>query len=104
MIRTSTFGRYRPALVFAYVDSAHAARCGRYFRRLGWEVHLVNCASEAVRLAGAIGARVLVMDSRFADDAGRLTLDLGCKIVVSRLDPPEVLADAIRGRRLAEAV
>ncbi len=44
MVRLEKKEIYRPLLLLAYADSAHAAQCGRYFRRHGWEVHLVASA------------------------------------------------------------
>src|SRR5205807_8268820 len=64
---------YRPLMILAYVDSAHAAKCGRYFRRLGWEVHLVASAAEARRLAATVHPQVTVLDTELPDESGWLT-------------------------------
>ncbi len=64
---------HRPVMILAYADSAHAARCGRYFRRLGWEVHLVASAAEARKLAGNTNPRVIVLDTELPDESGWLT-------------------------------
>ncbi|MBI3411021.1 MAG: hypothetical protein HY040_22030 [Planctomycetes bacterium] len=57
-------------MVFAYVDSAHAAHCGRFFRRHGWEVHLVADGSQVHRLVECVGPSVLVVDTALIEDAG----------------------------------
>ncbi|HWY87073.1 MAG TPA: response regulator [Gemmataceae bacterium] len=123
---------YRPLLILAYVDSAHAAQCGRYFRRLGWEVHLVASAAEARRLSATGAARALVLDTELPDESGWLTCakitqedparkvillapdrlpetgerlaDVNAVALVTRHDPMEVLAEAVLGRQLAEAI
>ena len=123
---------HRPVMIFAYADSAHAAQCGRYFRRLGWEVHLVASAAEARRLAQKTNPRVMVLDTELPDESGWLacaklthedpsrrvvllapertpeSLENLAKIngaaLVTRQDHLEVLAETILGERLAEAV
>lgn len=62
-------GPYRPRMVFAYVDSVHAAQCGRFFRRQGWEVHLVADGSQVHRLVEYVGACIVVVDTELIKDA-----------------------------------
>ena len=123
---------FRPRMIFAYVDSEHAARCGRYFRRLGWEVHLVASAEEARRLAAASGVDVIVLDVDLPDESGWLTCakmtrenptlpiillapdrspetvrhlaDVNAAALISRHDTLDVLAGTILCHRLAETV
>ena len=64
---------YRPRLVLAYADSAHAVLCCRQLRRLGWEVHLTTSGAEARRLAQALAPKVVVLDAELADESGWLT-------------------------------
>ena len=122
----------RPLMIFAYADSAHAAQCGRYFRRLGWEVHLVASAAEARRLSQMTNPRVVVLDTDLPDESGWLTCakitleDSSRRVVllapdrtpetlqnlanvngvalVTRQDRIELLAETILGNHLAEAV
>jgi hypothetical protein len=63
MFRTHFTNGNRPRMVLTYTDSAHAARCGRYFRRLGWEVHLVASAAEARRLSSSLSPSVVVLNA-----------------------------------------
>jgi ActR/RegA family two-component response regulator len=53
---------YRPRMVIAYSDSAHAAQTARHFRRLGWEVHLANSETDAQRQAQLLAPAVVVVD------------------------------------------
>src|SRR5262245_4719698 len=53
----------RTRIVFAYVDSAHAVKCGRFFRRQGWEVHLVAGGSRLYQFLQTLSPSVLVIDS-----------------------------------------
>ena len=64
---------YRPRLVLAYADSAHAVLCCRQLRRLGWEVHLTASGAEARRLAQAMTPAVVVLDAALPDESGWLT-------------------------------
>jgi CheY-like chemotaxis protein len=64
---------FRPRLVLAYADSARAALSSRYFRRLGWEVHLVNSGPEARRLACALRPQAIVMETDLRGESGWLT-------------------------------
>jgi DNA-binding response OmpR family regulator len=132
MMRVEKNVSYRPLLILAYADSAHAARCGRYFRRLGWEVRLVASAAEARRLSSTWCARAVVLDTELPDESGWLTCakithgdpsrkvillapkrapetperlaDVSAAALVTRHDDMEALAAAVLGRQLAEAV
>ncbi len=64
---------YRPLLVLAYADSAHAAQCGRHFRRLGWEVRLVTTGAEARRLCSMCTPGAVILDIDLPDESGWLT-------------------------------
>jgi DNA-binding response OmpR family regulator len=72
-------GRYqtefggRPRLLLAYADAAYASECGRYFRRLGWEVQMVASGAEARELAGEYQPNVVVLDAQLLDESGWLT-------------------------------
>ena len=63
----------RPRLLLAYADPAYASECGRYFRRLGWEVQMVASGCEARQLAGDYRPDVVVLDAELADESGWLT-------------------------------
>ena len=52
----------RPCMILAYVDSAFAARWGRFFRRQGWAVHLAPDATEARRLTRLLAPTAVVID------------------------------------------
>jgi len=123
---------FRPLLVLAYVDSAHAAHCGRYFRRLGWEVRLVASAGEARRLVADCNPRAVVLDTELPDESGWLTCAKimqecpECRVfllapergydtnqnlasvnaagVVCRQDAVDSFAETVLGECLAEAV
>src|SRR5260370_1377898 len=123
---------FRPLLILAYVDSAHAVQCGRYFRRMGWEVRLVASAAEARRTASICGPRAVVLDTELPDESGWLACakmtqedpelrvyvlaphrgseaSLNVKSVnaaglVCRRDPIESLVETVVGERLAVAV
>jgi DNA-binding response OmpR family regulator len=64
---------FRPRLVMAYADSAHAALSARHFRRLGWEVHLANSGPDARRLARTLSPEVVILDTQLPDESGWLT-------------------------------
>lgn len=64
---------FRPRLVMAYADSAHAALSARHFRRLGWEVHLASSGPDARRLARVLAPEVVVLDTQLPDESGWLT-------------------------------
>ena len=63
----------RPRLLLAYADAAYASECGRYFRRLGWEVEMVASGAEARELAGEYQPNVVVLDAELLDESGWLT-------------------------------
>jgi CheY-like chemotaxis protein len=83
MVRENAGRIVRPRLLFAYSDSAHATRCVRYFRRQGWEVHMVASGCEAQRLAAELMPQVIVLDVDLPDESGWLS---AAKI---RLLPPD---------------
>src|SRR5437763_8367400 len=93
MVRDNSGRATRPRLLLAYSDSAHASRCVRYFRRLGWEVHMVASGVEAQRLAGELMPQVIGLDVDLPDESGWLS---AAKI---RIAPPEqrviLLADHV---------
>jgi CheY-like chemotaxis protein len=72
-------GRYqtefgsRPRLLLGYADAAYASECGRYFRRLGWEVQMVASGKEARELARAYRPDVVTLDAELLDESGWLT-------------------------------
>jgi len=132
MVRVENNGVYRPLLILAYADSAHAAQCGRFFRRHGWEVRLVASAAEARRLLTSLSPRAIVLDTELPDESGWLAsakmtqedpsrnvillaphrapessqhlANVGARALVTRQERMEILAEAIMGKRLAEAV
>jgi DNA-binding response OmpR family regulator len=63
----------RPRLLLAYADPAYASECGRYFRRLGWEVEMVASGVEARELANEYRPNVVVLDADLVDESGWLT-------------------------------
>jgi len=93
MVFDNSGRQMRPRLLLAYSDSAHASRCVRYFRRMGWEVHMVASGAEAQRLAGELSPQVIVLDVDLPDESGWLS---AAKI---RLLPPDqrviLLASAV---------
>ena len=60
----------RPCMILAYVDSAFAARWGRFFRRQGWAVHLAPDAMEARRLTHRLAPTAVVIDLDLPDNGG----------------------------------
>ena len=74
---------YRPRLVFAYVDSAHAAQCSRFLRRQGWEVHLVTSAEQVHQLVQELNPQVVVLDLDLPDESGWLA---AAKILLKNAD------------------
>jgi CheY-like chemotaxis protein len=122
----------RPRLLLGYSDSAHAARCVRHFRRLGWEVHMVASGAEAQRLAYEIVPHLIVLDVDLPDETGWLSAakilllqpahrvvllaadvaphfqeraeSLGVAAVVWREDGPEALASLIYAGSFSVAV
>jgi ActR/RegA family two-component response regulator len=73
----------RPRLLLAYADAAYASECGRYFRRLGWEVEMVASGAEARTLASEYYPHVVVFDAELLDESGWLT---SAKISIENLD------------------
>jgi DNA-binding response OmpR family regulator len=71
--RTGTPSLFRPRLVLAYADSAHAAQCARQFRRQGWEVHQAGSGIDARRLVADLDPQVVVLDVDLPDGSGWLT-------------------------------
>lgn len=63
----------RPRLLLAYADAAYASACGRYFRRLGWEVEMVASGAEARVLASEYRPNVVALDAELLDESGWLT-------------------------------
>ena len=132
MVRDNPALPSHPRLLLAYTDSAHASRCVRYFRRLGWEVHMVASGAEAQRLAVEMAPHVVVVDAALPDESGWLiaarirraapqqrvillteTADapareradaLGIAGPVERADGPEALAALVYDRPLSVAV
>jgi DNA-binding response OmpR family regulator len=132
MVRLEKHTVYRPLLIWAYADSAHAAQGGRYFRRQGWEVRLVASAAEVRRLLATCNPHAIVLDTELPDESGWLTCakityqeparkvillapdsssarfwnvaNVNAAGLVTRQDRMEALAQAILGERLAEAV
>ena len=123
---------HRPLMLLGYVDSAHAALCGRHFRRLGWEVHLVSSAAEAYRFLLTNSPRAIVLDTELPDETGWLACaklrleDTNSRLfllapqrtpqgmnqigqirvagLASRQDTLEDFSELVMGKRLAEAV
>ncbi len=123
---------YRPLLILAYADSAHAAGAGADFRRLGWEVQLVATAAEARRLAATRSPDAIVLDTELPDESGWLACakinqdDPALKVVllapersaaimfnftqvdavalVTRTEPLAMLAESVVGRSFAQAI
>lgn len=63
----------RPRMLLAYADAAYASECGRYFRRLGWEVQMVGSGLEARAFADEYRPDVIVLASELLDESGWLT-------------------------------
>jgi len=63
----------RPRMLLAYSDAAYASQCGRYFRRLGWEVAMVASGAEARTLAQDYHPDVVVLEVALLDQTGWLT-------------------------------
>ena len=78
-VKRAMLGRYqtefgaRPRLLLAYANAAYASECGRYFRRLGWEVEMVASGAEACHLASDYQPNVVVLDAELLDESGWLT-------------------------------
>jgi hypothetical protein len=59
----------RPQLLLIYSDSTYAVTCARYFRRQGWEVHLVTTASEAFVRAESLRPNAIVFETHASQRA-----------------------------------
>ena len=59
--------------MLAYADASYASQCGRYFRRLGWEVQMVAGGADARNLAAEYQPDVVVLDAELLDESGWLT-------------------------------
>jgi hypothetical protein len=108
-------------MLLAYADAAYASECGRYFRRLGWEVQMVASGAEARALADTYRPDVVVFDAELRDDNAWLT-SADCEVivvadspihadlpdgdlVVRREDGPQALVESIFGKSyLSEAI
>src|SRR6516165_1830089 len=91
----------RPRLLMAYTDSAHASRCVRNFRRLGWEVHMVASGAEAQRLATELSPDAIVLDVDLPDESGWLS---AAKILLTQPSQRIVLlADRFDARQAERA-
>ncbi len=60
-------------MLLAYTDAAYASQCGRYFRRLGWEVQMVAGGADARHLAYTWHPDVVVLETALVDQSGWLT-------------------------------
>lgn len=86
----------RPRLLLAYAEPAYASECGRYFRRLGWEVEMVATGAEARALAHEYRPDVVVLDAELADESGWLTSakisteNTGMRIIVLADESPDL--------------
>src|SRR4051812_47272387 len=78
----------RPRMLLAYSETAHASRCVRFFRRQGWEVHMVPFGAEAQRLADVLEPQVVVLDLNLPDESGWLSC---AKILLGRPDQRVIL-------------
>jgi DNA-binding response OmpR family regulator len=63
----------RPRMLLAYADAVYASECGRYFRRLGWEVQMVGSGIDARAFADEYRPDVVVLDAELLDESGWLT-------------------------------
>lgn len=63
----------RPRLLLAYADAAYASECGRFFRRLGWEVQMVATGAEVLFLANEYRPDVVVLEAELLDESGWVT-------------------------------
>ncbi len=71
--KTGTETQGRPRLLLAYADAAYASECGRYFRRLGWEVEMVASGIEARELASEYQPNVVALEVALLHESGWLT-------------------------------
>jgi DNA-binding response OmpR family regulator len=119
---TSDYGN-RPRLLLAYAAPTYASECGRYFRRLGWEVEMVASGAEARELAREYRPDVVVLDDELIDESdwlrnAKLSADnpdlrvilvadqaneqraqsIGASQAVCRRDGAEALANAVLGK------
>jgi CheY-like chemotaxis protein len=88
MVSDNSGHQARPRLVLGYTDSAHASRCVRHFRRLGWEAHMVASGAEAQRLATELLPNVIVLDVDLPDESGWQT---AAKILLGQRAPRVLL-------------
>jgi len=80
-------------MLLAYADAAYASQCGRHFRRLGWEVHMVASGTEARELAHQYRPDAVVLDVALLDQSGWLT---SAKI---SLEKPDLLIILVADRQ-----
>lgn len=132
MSRSNGSESYRPRMVLAIDDSAYAAQAGRYFRRHGWEVHLVADGAAVFKQVEACGGSVLILDSAILDGSGwlywnewladqvglrvvllvpqrtphalRLQETLGAAALICHGDELESLSEAVLASSFAEAI
>ena len=64
---------YRPCVVLAHADSAHAADVARRLRQLGWDVYRADDGSAARRLAQMLAPEVVLLDADLIQESGWLT-------------------------------
>src|SRR5260221_281585 len=89
----------RPRLVLGYTDSAHASRCVRHFRRLGWEAHMVASGAEARRLAIELRPNVILLDVDLPDESGWQT---AAKVLLGQYAPRVLLLASVADEGLDE--
>jgi hypothetical protein len=107
--------------LLAYTDPVYASECGRYFRRLGWEVQLVASGAEARVLAHQFHPDVVALDAaKISTENPSLSIILvagpttdcttdrlhmvGAEQFVRRADGAEALAHAVLGPTALSAV
>jgi DNA-binding response OmpR family regulator len=84
----------RQRLVLAGANTSYKAQVYRHFRRLGWDVYLVDTGNEARRLARIVRPAVVVLDTDLPDETGWLTCDK-----LTRESPgPQVILVGLRNR------
>ena len=91
----------RPRLLLAYADAAYASECGRYFRRLGWEVEMVASGVEARELANEYRPNVVALEVALLHESGWLTSakisteNPALRIILVAADPIECTPDRL---------